>query len=147
MKIQIVLLAFLLIGTMLPTELLAQTPANPDLTRMRLLLAKIADCNTDIKDQTAEIEAFKKISSEASRELYNQLKKNVAIATRCKAASQKEYDALKADYEGWFKQSTSFMVVDRERITPASLHLKMVQLAVLYVALNSIFKKIPVPTH
>ena len=147
MKIKIVLLAFFLLGTVLPFELMAQNPANPDLTRMRLLLAKIDDCNNDIKDAEAEIAAFKKLNTEASLALYNQLKKNVAIATKCKAASQREYDDLKADYEGWFKSSTSVMVVDRQRVTPVWLDSYVAQMLVAYVAMHRAFNGIPVPEH
>jgi len=147
MKIKIVLLAFILLGTVLPCELMAQNPANPDLTRMRLLLAKIEDCNSDIKDAEAEIAAFKKLNTEASLELYNQLKKNVAIATRCKAASQREYDDLKADYEGWFKSSTSAMAVDRQRVTPVWLDSNIGQMIIIYVAMHRTFGAIAIPEH
>ena len=147
MKVKIVLLAFILLGTVQPYELIAQNPANPDLTRMRLLLAKIEDCNNDIKDAEAEIAVFKKINSEASLELYNQLKKNVAIATRCKAASQREYDNLKADYEGWFKSSTSAMAVDRQRVTPVWLDSYFGQMVIVYVAMHRTFGAIVIPEH
>ena len=146
MKIKIVLLAFLLLGMVLPSELMAQSP-NPDLTRMRLLLAKIADCNTDIKDAEAEIAAFKKIGSEASLALYNQLKKNVAIATKCKAASQREYDDLRADYEGWFKDTNSVMAVDRQRVTPAWIATYYGQLIIAYARMYNSFNAISVPEH
>ena len=147
MKIKIILLAFLLLGTVLPSELMAQNPANPDLTRMRLLLAKIDDCNTDIKDAEAEIAAFKKLNTEASLKLYNQLKKNVAIATKCKAASQREYDDLKADYEGWFKSSTSAMAVDRQRVTPVWLNSHIGNMFALYVVMHGTFIGLPIPEH
>lgn len=147
MKIKIVLLVFILLGTVLPCELIAQNPANPDLTRMRLLLAKIADCNADIEDAQAEIAAFKKINSEASLELYNQLKKNVAIAKKCKAASQREYDDLKADYEGWFKSSTSAMMVDRQRVTPVWLGTYFGQMVMAHVRMQNMFNGIVVPAH
>ena len=101
----------------------------------------------DIKDAEAEIAAFKKINSEASLELYNQLKKNVAIATRCKAASQREYDDLKADYEGWFKSSTSAMAVDRQRVTPVWLDSYFGQMVIAYVAMHRTFGAIVIPEH
>ncbi|MEM7085995.1 MAG: hypothetical protein AAF489_07425 [Bacteroidota bacterium] len=146
MKIKIVLLAVLLLGAALPSQLIAQN-ANPDLTRMRLLLAQIADCNDDIKAAQAQIEAYKKIDSEASLEFYNQLKKNLAIATKCKEASQREYDDLRAAYEGWFKDSTSAMEVDRQRVTPAWLHSYFGQMLVAYIAIYNTFNAIPIPEH
>ncbi len=119
MKIKLVLLSFLVLGTLLPLELIAQNAANPDLTRMRLLLATIADCNNDIKNGQAEVDAYNKITSQASLELYQQLKKNVEIAKKCKRASQKQYDDLRADYEGWFS-STETINIDNERISAAT---------------------------
>ncbi|WP_296385749.1 hypothetical protein [Winogradskyella sp.] len=148
MKIKIVLLALLLLGIVLPSELFAQTQyANPDASRMRLLLAKIEDCNTDITDAEAEIETFKKIDSEASLALYNQLKKNVRIATKCKKASQKEYDDLRADYEGWFGDETSVMSVDRQRITSAWLNQYLIAMISYYGAMYIVFNGIAVPEH
>ncbi|WP_299557199.1 hypothetical protein [Seonamhaeicola sp.] len=147
MKIKIVLLAFLLLGTIVPSKLIAQSYANPDAARMRLLLARIADCNNDIKKAEAEIEAYINLDSEISLELYHQLKENLAIATKCKEASQREYDDLRADYEGWFNESTSAMTIDRQRVTPYWLGEYIGQMVIIYSAVFVVFKKIPVPEH
>lgn len=146
MKLKIALLAFLLLGTILPSNLIAQNP-NPDLTRMRLLLARIADCNADIKEAQAELDAYVNLETEMSLEMYRQLKKNVAIATKCKETAQKEYDQLKADYEGWFNQSTSAMGVDGHRITPIWLRTYLGDMVTIYVVLFKAFAKIPEPEH
>ncbi len=146
MKIKIVLLAFLLIGTVLPLELVAQTPANPNLTRVRLLLAIIEDCNNEIKNGQAEVDAYNKITSQASLELYQQLKKNVEIAKKCKRASQKQYDDLRADYEGWFS-STETINIDNERISAAFLESYWGQYFTAYLQYMKMYNAIHVPEH
>ncbi len=146
MKIKLVLLSFLVLGTLLPLELIAQNAANPDLTRMRLLLATIADCNNDIKNGQAEVDAYNKITSQASLELYQQLKKNVEIAKKCKRASQKQYDDLRADYEGWFS-STETINIDNERISAAFLESYWGQYFTAYLQYMKMYNAIHVPEH
>lgn len=136
----------LLICMVFSSQIEAQ-PVNPDLTRMRLLLAKIADCSNDQKNLEAELEAMKKTEPNVNPALYAQAKKNLAIANKCKAAAQQQYDDLRADYEGWFKYSTSAMSVDRERITAGILENRMLALLAFYIALHNAFVQIEDPGH
>ena len=146
MKIKIILLAFLLLATVLPSQLIAQQYANPDASRMRLLLAKIADCNNDLKELETELAAYVNMETEMSLELYRQLKKNIGIAKRCKAASQQQYDDLRADYEGWF-ESDSVMVLDGQRIAAGWLRNYVEELHAFYSVIFRSFSGIPVPEH
>jgi len=139
---------FLLVSFALPSSMISQTQtANPDLTRMRLLLAIIEDCSKDQKELEAELEAMEKQKPNVSYELYMQAKENLAIASKCKARAQREYDDLKADYEGWFKSSTSAMSVDRERITPGILEARIRAVFALYLILSGQFNLFAVPEH
>jgi len=146
MKIKIILLAFLLLATVLPSQLIAQQYANPDASRMRLLLAKIADCNNDLKELETELAAYINNESEMSLELYRQLKKNIGIVKRCKAASQQQYDDLRADYEGWFNSDTVFSL-DRQRLTAHWLSQYIEGMVMMYLKVFKMFNGIPVPEH
>lgn len=146
MKSKLIVLTCLLVCMILPSEINAQV-VNPDLTRMRLLLAKIDDCTNDQKDLEAELAAMEKLKPNISFELYTQAKKNLAIAKKCKAAAQQQYDDLRADYEGWFNESTSAMSVDRERITPAILDARMLAFVAAYIALYRAFEQFEEPAH
>ena len=146
MKSKLIVLTCLLVCMILPSEINAQV-VNPDLTRMRLLLAKIADCTNDQKDLEAELAAMEKLKPNISLELYNQAKKNLGIANRCKAAAQRQYDDLRADYEGWFGESTSGMPVGGEWITALLLHNRMAIMLSGYSGLYGIFGTFQEPKH